>query len=62
MRKHFLIIALAITSLSSFQQKESKLVNKEISKIDFLQNLNDICDEDDGVFKNCDELFTKDVA
>lgn len=29
-------------------------------QLDFLKNLEDICVEDDGVFKNCDELFTKD--
>ena len=55
-------MAISIASLSSCQQKESKLLNKEISKTDFLQNLDDICAEDDGVFKSCDELFTKDGA
>jgi hypothetical protein len=32
---------------------------KEVSDLDFLKDLSDICVEDDGVFKNCDELFTK---
>ena len=29
-------------------------------QLDLLKYLEDICVEDDGVFKNCDELFTKD--
>ena len=54
-----LIKNLSLTS--PFKEKLKLLIdNKEISKIDFLQNLDDICAEDDGVYKNCDELFTKD--
>lgn len=74
MRKGILLIALIVYSLTSCQEKTNNLnindtnsiINKKsdskinIQNIDFLKNLQDICVEDDGVFKNCDELFTKD--
>ena len=66
------MIALIVYSFTSCQEKANtlkinntksiinkKTVNKS-QNTDFLKNLQDICVEDDGVFKNCDELFTKD--
>ncbi|WP_394773623.1 hypothetical protein [Flavobacterium sp.] len=73
MKKGILLIALVIYAISSCQENSRKLEDKknisensvvinnekENQNIDFLKNLQDICVEDDGVFKNCDELFTK---
>lgn len=72
MKKGILMIALIVYSFTSCQEKANtlkinntksiinkKTVNKS-QNTDFLKNLQDICVEDDGVFKNCDELFTKD--
>ncbi len=76
MKKGILLITLIVYTLTSCQEKPSKLnininttegrINKnnhnkkENQSIAFLESLDDICVEDDGVFKNCDELFTKD--
>jgi hypothetical protein len=73
MKKGILLIALIVYSFTSCQEKANTLsnstksiINKKsdnksnIQNTDFLKNLQDICVEDDGVFKNCDELFTKD--
>jgi len=49
--KNIALLLLILTSLCSAQQKVST---------DFLASLDDICVEDDGVFKNCDELYSKD--
>jgi len=38
---------------------KSLTVKKQFSQQDFLSSLADICVEDDGVFKNCDALFSK---
>jgi hypothetical protein len=38
----------------------NSISNQGNLQIDFLKELQEICVEDDGVFKNCDELFTKD--
>ena len=76
MKKKALIIALAISLFSSCKEKSIESVkstsineitaelskNSEVVEINFLENLDDICVEDDGVFKNCDELFSKDGA
>jgi hypothetical protein len=35
-------------------------MSKQVTQQDYLAALQDICVEDDGVFKNCDELFGKD--
>lgn len=73
MKKGILLIALIVYSFTSCQEKANTLSNStksitnkksdnksNIQNTDFLKNLQDICVEDDGVFKNCDELFTKD--
>lgn len=36
------------------------IVKKQFTSQDFLSSLEEICVEDDGVFKNCDELFSED--
>lgn len=73
MKKEILLITLIFYSLTSCQKKSNQINNinaksitnvkiedkKEIQRVDFLKELDDICVEDDGVFKNCDELFTK---
>lgn len=72
MKKGIFLIALIAYSITSCQEKQKKInansnasqnitiKNDETKNIDFLKNLKDLCVEDDGVFKNCDELFTKD--
>jgi signal peptidase I len=39
---------------------KSVIENKQLSNQDYLAELQDICVEDSGVFKNCDALFGKD--
>ena len=72
--KKLLIISLAISILISCKEKSIETnnntiknsttevlnTNNEVVQLDFLKSLQEICIEDDGIFKNCDELFTKD--
>lgn len=73
MKKGILMIALIIYAITSCQESrkandninnsKSTISKKEENQdIDFLKSVQDICVEDDGVFKNCGELFTKDGA
>ena len=69
-----IVLSLAITSLSSCKDKtieadkniiknsitEVLNIDNQVVELDFLKELQEICVEDDGVFKNCDELFSKD--
>lgn len=41
-------------------EKKGLVADKQFSKQDYLAALQEICVEDNGVFKNCDELFGKD--
>ena len=73
MKKIILIIGVAITLLTSCKEKSIEVdkttnknsiteildTNKEVVELNFLEELQEICVEDDGVFKNCDELFSK---
>lgn len=46
--------------LGEIQNSSSiKKSDLDINSLKLLQELDDICVEDDGVFKNCDELYTK---
>lgn len=50
------------TSVTHVAKTDKVSTEPQLTHQDFLASLEDICVEDEGIFKNCDELFSKDGA